>query len=262
MMMHFFDRLGGLYHYRDLLKQLVIRDIKLKYRRSFLGYVWSILNPLLLMLVLVVVFSNLFRFDIPHFPVYLVTGNVLFNFMMEATTMAIGSITGSASLIKKTYVPKYIFPLSRVTSSLVNMLFSMVALVLVVLVTRIDITPYMLLSPIVIIEVYVFSLGLGLFLSAAAVYFRDIQYLWGVFTTMWCYLTPLFYPVSIIPEQYRAIYCANPMYGYIAQFRDIVLYGKMLQLPMFFEGCAVALGALVIGAWTFMEIQDNFILYI
>ena len=253
----------GLYQYRDLLKQLVIRDVKLKYRRSFLGYVWSILNPLLLMMVLVIVFSNLFRFNIPHFPVYLLTGNVLFGFMTEATTMAISSITGNAPLIKKTYVPKYIFPLSRVTSSLVNMVFSMTALVLVVLITRTPVTPYVLLSPVIIIEVYVFCLGLGLFLSASSVFFRDIQYLWGVFITMWNYLTPIFYPVSIIPAKYVHWYkVLNPMYSYLAQFRDIVLYGQMFDTRMFCYGMVVSLFALVFGAWTFMRTQDNFILYI
>lgn len=259
----FYARLGGLYQYRDLLKQLVARDVKLKYRRSFLGYVWSILNPLLLMMVLVIVFSNLFRFDIPHFPVYLLTGNVIFGFMNEATTMAIASITGSASLIKKTYVPKYIFPLSRVTSSLVNMIFSMTALVLVVLITRVPVTPYILLCPIVILEVYIFSLGLGLFLSASSVFFRDIQYLWGVFMTMWTYLTPIFYPVSIIPKRYAHIYkLINPMYSYIAQFRDIVLYGQMFDMRILIYGVVVAFAALIAGSWMFMRSQDNFILYI
>ena len=103
------DEFKRLYAFSELLKQLIIRDIKLKYRRSYLGYLWSILNPLLLMIVLVIVFSNLFRFDIPNFPLYLIAGHVLFNFMVEATTMSVSSIIGNAPLIKKTYVPKYIF---------------------------------------------------------------------------------------------------------------------------------------------------------
>ena len=108
--------------YKDLFAQLVIRDIKLKYRRSFLGYLWSVLNPLFTMLIMWVVFSNLFRFDIQHFPVYLLTGQILFGFMTEATNASIMSIIGNTALLKKTYIPKYIFTLSRVTSSLVNLL--------------------------------------------------------------------------------------------------------------------------------------------
>ena len=116
-----------LLHYKELLRQLVIKDIKLHYRRSYLGYIWSILNPLLMMTVLVIVFSQLFRFDIPNFAVYLLGGQVLFSFLSEATTMAVSSIVGNAPLLKKTYVPKYIFTISKVTSSLVNLLFSRVA---------------------------------------------------------------------------------------------------------------------------------------
>ena len=251
-----YERFKGLYQYRDLLKQLVVRDVKLKYRRSFLGYLWSVLNPLMLMLVLVIVFSNLFRFAIPHFPVYLLCGSVLFGFMSEATSMAISSITGSAALIKKTYVPKYIFPLSRVTSSLVNMVFSMAALVLVMMITKVTPTIYLLFFPVIILEVYVFSLGIGLLLSA-------LQYLWGIFITMWNYLTPIFYPVDIIPTKYLMWYKAlNPMYWYISQFRDIILYGYMPPAYSIAAGCGVALLSLLVGTWVFMRSQDNFILYI
>ncbi len=256
-------RFKGLYQYRDLLKQLVVRDVKLKYRRSFLGYLWSILNPLMMMMVLVVVFSNLFRFDIPNFPVYLITGSTLFGFMCEATSMAITSITGNAALLKKTYVPKYVFTLSRVTSSLVNMLFSMTAIIIVILVTNVRITTCILFTPLVILQVYFFSMGLGLFLASTSVFFRDLQYLWGIFTTMWMYLTPIFYPVKIIPEQYRFwYYWLNPMTGYISQFRDTVLYGQMPDLYTICMGFLTALIAIVIGTYTFYRSQDNFILYI
>lgn len=262
-MNNLYIRLYGLYQYRDLLKQLVVRDVKLKYRRSILGYLWSVLNPLMTMMVLVIVFSNLFRFDIPNFPVYLITGSTLFGFMSEATTMAIASITGNAALLKKTYVPKYVFTLARVTSSLVNMLFSMTAIIIVVLITKVQITPYILLAPLVIAEVYLFSLGLGIFLAAASVFFRDLQYLWGIFITMWMYLTPIFYPITIIPEKYRFwYYWLNPMTGYVSQFRDIVLHGQMPHVYSVCAGFMIAFIALLVGAYTFYRSQDNFILYI
>ena len=247
----------------ELLKQLVIRDIKLKYRRSYLGYLWSILNPLMLMMVLVIVFSNLFRFDIPNFPLYLLCGQIIFNFMSEATNMAVGSIIGNAALIKKTYVPKYIFTVSRVGSSLVNLIFSLGALLFVMIFTQADFSWNLLYFPVIILQVYIFSLGLGLWLAALTVFFRDIQYLWGVFVTMWMYLTPLFYPVSIIPAEYQSLYQnANPMYWYIAQFRDIVLYTKIPDLNSIFMGFLTALIVLVLGAWYFNKKQDKFILYI
>ena len=254
-------RLRGFYNYRSLFKQLVLRDIKLKYRRSFLGYLWSILSPLLIMLVLVLVFSNIFRFDIPNFPVYLLIGQTLFNFMTESTTSAIFSITGNAALIKKTYVPKYIFTLAKITSSLVNMLFSMAALLIVVLFTGVRLTPWALLFPLVLVELYVFCSGLGLLLAAANVFFRDIQYIYGVITTAWMYLTPIFYPIEILPDILRtAVTNWNPMYIYITQLRDMILYG---QAPgQMFIGFAFGLVFLVLGTWFFLRKQDEFILYI
>ena len=251
------------YRYRELLKQLVIKDIKLKYRRSYLGYIWSILNPLMMMMVLVVIFSHLFRFDIPNFPVYLLTGQVLFNFVAEATGMAVSSITGNGALLKKTYVPKVIFPLSRVTSSLVNLLFSLIALVLVMVVTQTPISWNILYFPVVLLEVYFFVLGISLLLASSAVFFRDIQYLWGVLVSIWLYMTPIFYPVSIIPKEYQSLYQnINPMYGYLEQFRDIVLYAKPLSLDWFMQGSIIAIVAVLIGVWLFNRKQSQFILYI
>lgn len=255
--------MSELIKYKDLLWQLVSKDIKLKYRRSYLGYVWSILNPLLTMMVLVVVFSNLFRFDIPNFAVYLLTGQIIFGFVSESTNLSASSITGNASLLKKTYVPKYIFTVSKVTSSLVNLLFSMIALILVLIITKTSVTWNILWFPIVILEVYIFSLGLSLILATTSVFFRDIQYLWGVFISIWMYLSPIIYPVSIIPEHYRWWYDNfNPMYGYVQQFRDIVLNGQALSMDMLIQGSLTAVVFLIVGMWVFKAKQDEFILYI
>ena len=215
------------------------------------------------MTVLVIVFSQLFRFDIPNFAVYLLSGQVLFSFLSEATTMAVSSIVGNAPLLKKTYVPKYIFTISKVTSSLVNLLFSLVALVLVMIFTQVSFTWNILWFPVVLLEVYVFSLGVSLILAATAVFFRDIQYLWGVFISIWMYLTPIIYPVSIISEEYRWWYDnLNPMYGYVTQFRDVVLNGNPLPLEWLTQGFIVAFAFLFIGYWVFKRKQNQFILYI
>lgn len=255
--------IGNFMKHRDLLSQLVVRDIKLKYRRSFLGYLWSILNPLFTMLVMWVVFSNLFRFDIEYFPVYLLTGQVLFGFMNEATNMSMLSIVNSASLMKKTYIPKYIFTLSRVTSSLVNLLFSMVALIIVILITGAPLTWRALLFIFPVIQLYFFCLGLGLFLAQATVFFRDLQYIWGVALTAWMYITPIFYPITIMPEQLqRIIKVCNPMYAYIEQFRDSVLYGVPSGPKIIYAGIGWAIIMMAFGIWRFVKNQDRFILYI
>ena len=256
-------RLQGLYKYRALVKQLVIKDIKLKYRRSFLGYVWSVLNPLMVMVVMYLVFSQMFRFDVENYPAYLIIGQTLFTFMTEATNQAIFSITGNAALLKKVYVPKYVFTLSKVTSSLVNLLFSMGAMLIVFIFTKVPFSFYMLLLPIILIELYMFSLGLGLFLAQAAVFFRDIQYIYSVLTTAWMYLTPLFYPMEQLPQAMQdAIWRFNPMCHYITQFRTLVLYQAVPDAETLLYGFILAAAFLAVGTWSFLRSQDRFNLYI
>ncbi len=249
--------------YKDLLKELVVRDVKLKYRRSFLGYVWSVLNPLLIMIVMTVVFSTMFSRNIENFPVYLFTGQLLFNFMNISTNQAITSITSNAALLKKIYLPKYIFVFSKITSGLVDFLFSCVALVLVMLVTRAHFSWYCLLFPFVILQLYIFCLGLGLFLAQANVFFRDIQYIYSAVTTAWIYVTPIFYPMEEVSSQLQwLIRRLNPMWFYIGQFRDLVYYGRMPGYGIIFEGIFTSLLMLLIGVICFERNQDRFILYI
>ena len=182
-----------LFRYKDLLILLVQRDIKLKYRRSFLGYLWSILNPLLSMLVMAIVFTRVFSRNIENYPVYLICGNILFSYMRESSTQALSSVIDNASLLKKTYVPKYIFTLSKITSSFVSFVLSMSALVIVMIATGVPFRWSNLLIIVPICELYVFAVGLGLFLGAVTVFFRDMKNLWSVVTLAWMYLTPIFF---------------------------------------------------------------------
>ena len=257
---HFFKEF---WRYKDLLKLLVSRDLKLKYRRSVLGYVWSILNPLLTMTVMTVVFSTMFSRNIQNFPVYLFCGQLLFNFMNNSTHQAISSITGNASLLKKTYVPKYIFTVSKITSGMVDLVLSMGALLIVMLVTGARFTWYFLLFPLVILQLYVFCIGLGLFLAQANVFFRDIQYIYNAVTTAWMYLTPIFYPLESLPDMliWFVKYC-NPMYFYVGQFRDLIYTGTMPGPTIILAGCVAAVVMLAIGIWSFARSEDRFILYI
>lgn len=249
--------------YRDLLRLLVIKNVKLKYRRSWLGYVWSILSPLMVMTVMSVVFSTMFKRNIENFPVYLFCGQLLFNFMNTATTQSCFSVSGNAALLKKTYVPKYLFTLAKITSALVDLLFSLGALVIVLLVTGHPITWYALLFPLVLLQLYVFCIGLGLFLAQASVFFKDTQFIYGAVTTAWMYLTPIFYPIESLPEKliWFVKHC-NPMYFYIGQFRDLIYYGRMPGHLIMLAGCGAAVAMLLIGVWSFMRSKDKFILYI
>ena len=215
------------------------------------------------MVIMVIVFSSMFRSDIQNFPVYLIIGQTLFGFMSESTNQAIGSITGNAALLKKTYVPKYVFTVSKVTSSFVNTLFALGALVIVFVVCQVSVNIYYLFIPLILVQEYVFCLGLGMLLAQSSVFFRDIQYIYNAIITAWTYLTPLFYPISLLPDQLRyMVETFNPMYFYITQFRQIVLEGRMPEPYLIEAGCIVAIGALVIGTWAFLKTQDKFILYI
>ncbi|EEQ62093.1 ABC-2 type transporter [Clostridiales bacterium 1_7_47FAA] len=257
------SRLETFRRYRPLMEQLVLKDIKLKYRRSFLGYIWSILNPLMIMCIMVIVFSQMFRFDIKNYPVYLIIGSTMFNFMTDSTTQAMWSITGNAALLKKTYVPKYIFTLSKVSSCFVNTLFSLGAMLIVFIVCKVNFNINMLWIPAILLQIYIFSVGLGFFLAQGTVFFRDIQHIYSAVTTAWMYLTPIFYPIGQLPENIQwLIKHLNPMYAYITQFRTIVLDGTFPDVRLIFYGFTVAGISLVLGSIVFLRTQDKFILYI
>ena len=259
----FLIRINTFKRYRPLLEQLVIKDVKLKYRRSFLGYIWSILNPLMIMLIMVLVFSHMFRAGIPNFPAYLIIGQSLFGFMQESTNKAMWSITGNAALLKKTYVPKYIFTMATVTSSFVNMLFSLGAMVLVFVVTGVHPNRYMFFIPFILLQEFVFCLGLGMFLAQGTVFFRDIQYIYSAFLTAWMYATPLFYPIEQLPVWLQKIIKhLNPMYAYITQFRQIALNQTFPDPRLILYGTVIAVVMMLFGTWCFMRNQDKFILYI
>lgn len=259
----FKKRLEVFFRYKDLFFQLVGRDIKLKYRRSFLGYFWSVLNPLLMMVVMSIVFSSMFHRKIDNYPVYLVSGSILFNYMRDTTNRCLTSIKGNSSLLKKTYVPQYIFTLSRITSEFVNMLFSLPSLFIVMFATHVRISPYILLTVIPIAELYVFTVGLGLFLAQLSVFFRDTQHLWSVVCRAWMYLTPLFYEVEALPENIQwGVSHLNPMYYYIRAFRDYTWGGGPTRFKNLLYGGIIAVVMLIIGCVSFIKSKDKFILYI
>lgn len=264
-MLKLIDRINTYKHYEPLLKQLIIKDIKLKYRRSFLGYIWSIMSPLLIMVVMVIVFSNMFRFDIVNYPVYFIIGQTIYNFFSESTNHAMWSIVGNAALLKKTYVPKYIFTLSKISSSFVNTLFALGAMLIVFIVCNIKFNWFMLFIPVILLQVYVLCVGVGLILAQATVFFRDIQYIYGVILMVWMYLTPIFYPLSMLESNLELLFLIknfNPLYLYIEQFRTIVLQGVFPPVELIANGVAWALLSLVLGTVIFLKTQDKFILYI
>lgn len=254
-----------------ILQQLVTKDFKLKYRRSVLGVLWSVLNPLLMMVVLTLVFSNMFRFDVEYYPLYLILGMTLFTLMSDSTSQAMSSIIFAAPLLKKVRIEKAVFPLEKVVFAVVNFLFSFVAIIAVMVYLGVPASPTMLAVPLLLLYVVVFCTGLGLLLSALSVFFRDVMHLWSVVTLAWNYLTPVFWPeefltsgaldsglssVLVTVEQF------NPMYYFVSYLRQIVMYGTMPDLQYNLVCIAFAVVTFVVGLVVFRKTQSKFILYI
>lgn len=244
------------------ITSLVSRDFKLKYRRSVLGVLWSVLNPLLMMCVMVFVFSSIFRFSVENYPLYVVLGNVLFSFMSDSTNTAMYSIIDSSSLIKKIRIEKLIFPLEKVLFQLVNFCISLIAVAIVMVFEHVVPHVSLLALPLLLLYVLLFSAGIGMALSAMAVFFRDVCHLWSVFVTAWTYATPLFYPVEIIPEWAAPIMQWNPMYHYVTYFRDIALHGYMPGLQENLLCFFGALAVFIVGFAIFRKTEKKFILYV
>ena len=243
-----------------LLKELVARDIKIKYRKSILGVLWTLLNPLFMMIVLTIVFSNIFKFDVEYFPLYLLSGQVVFNFFVDCTTTSMTSIIGSAALIKKIYIPKYLFVVSKVCSCSINLMASFTALICVTLVMRMELHITLLLVVIPLAFLMLFSLGVSMILAAMAVKFRDIIHLYSVFTTALLYLTPVIYPMSILPERVKFFVMLNPITNIVMMFRDLYMYNTIPKLSSFVVAIMETVFICILGVFVFLKKQDKFIL--
>lgn len=254
-----------------ILKQLVGKDFKIKYRRSFLGVAWSVLNPLLMMIVMAIVFTTIFAqgrngsITPEMYPLYLIVGNVTFAVMSDSTSQALSSIIQASSLLKKVKVHRFVFPVQKVLFSLVNFAFSLIAVAIVMLWFHVVPTWHLLLLPVCLILLMFFCMGVGLLLSAATVFFRDVMHLWSVVLTAWTYFTPIFWTTDYIlkmPHVLRVLMYANPMYNYLQFMRDIFLF-QTCPTPLEFGLCvAWAVIAMAIGYTVFHKNEHKFILYI
>ena len=246
-----------------VLKSLVSRDFKLKYRRSMLGVLWSLLNPLLMMIVMAAVFSYMFRFKIENFPVYLILGTIMFEYMSRSTAAAMTSITESQALIKKVRIEKLIFPLEKVVFELVNFGLSMIAAIGVMAWFRVLPSIHILWAlPLLVMLLTLFCTGLSLLLSSLAVFFRDVMHLWSVVITAWTYATPLFYPYEMLDGWMQTVMQFNPMYHYITFFRDIMMWNSLPTTGQMIACIAAAVITFIIGLVVFRKTESKFILYI
>lgn len=250
--------------YSFLLQQLISRDFKVKYKRSVLGILWSLLYPVLNMAVMALVFSNIFKFSTPgvNYLVYVLSGLVMFNYFSEASNLAMGSVVANFPLINKIYIPKYIFPLSKCIFVGINFLLSLIPLYIVILATGTGVNIYHLVLPYAYICLFMFTLGMGLILSTISVFLRDMFYIYGIVLTLWTYLTPIMYDIAIISPKLQLLLKCNPMYHYINFIRRIILYHELPTLFTFATCGISALVVLLIGLIAFKKNQDKFIYYV
>jgi ABC-2 type transport system permease protein len=226
---------------RALLHELVVTDFKLRYQGSVLGYAWSLLRPLMIFLILYVVFVKFLRIgaDVPHFPVYLLLGIVIWNFFAEMTSQSLGSIVGRGDLIRKIRIPRWIIVMSSSISALINLVLNLLVVAVFMILNHVELTASALWLPAILLEVYVFALGLSLFLAALFVKYRDISYIWEVVLQGMFYLTPILYPISLITnETFRQLLFMNPMAQSIQAAREAVVTPATITIQESFKASA------------------------
>ncbi|MBR2134068.1 MAG: ABC transporter permease [Eubacterium sp.] len=261
--------------YKNLLGELTRKNVKLKYRNSWLGILWSFIQPLLYMIVLSVVFGGIFgtnRKDIICFPVYLFTGRLLFSFFTTSTKQAMTSFRRNQAIIKKVYVPKYMYPLSSILSNFVTFAISILCLICVWIFFKttgiqngdeLHVNGYVLLCWIPMVLLLIFSTGVGLILSVVSVYFRDIEYIWEVMCQLLFYMVPIIYHLNRITTPWiKNIIKINPLYSMIELFRQCVLYHQIMSWRMLGYAAVVSFLTLIIGIWFFNKKSDDIIFHL
>lgn len=261
--------LRELWQYRELIRNLVVRDLKVRYKNSFLGVAWSWLNPLLMMVVYTIFFTVLLRnTGLPHYPVFLLSGLLPWNFFSESLTSATGSIVSNAHLIKKVYFPREALPISIVFAGLVNFIVALPILFGMMLVFGVRLTPWVLLLPITILIQVIFTVGLTLILSTLNVFYRDTQFILSVLMLAWFFLTPVFYPIETVPQSATLLgvtfnarlwlYRLNPMASIIASYRDLLYWGAPTGLDFLLRTAVTSLIVLAVGCVVFLRYSPRF----
>jgi ABC-type polysaccharide/polyol phosphate export permease len=254
------EELSEVWNYRNLIYQLTRRDILTRYKRSFLGIAWTMLNPLGMMLVLTVAFSEIFRFDTTYsYPAYVLSGLMIWNFFSQTSTAAMVNLVWGGGLLHRIYVPRTSFALAAILTGMVNVLFALVPLILVMAFTGVPLRASLLFFPIPLFFLACFSLGVGLLISTFAVYFPDVAEMYQIAILGWMYLTPVIYPESILPDAYRFwMTHLNPMYYMVNLFRLPVYYGQMPGWGDLLPAAVVGLVTLLAGWLVFTRRASEF----
>lgn len=245
------NRRNDIRQYIFVIRELTAREIKRKYARSSLGIIWSVLNPLLNMVVMSLLFSTMFRRSIENFPIYYLTGQIFWTLFSGGTKSSMTSLVDNKSLLIKAKLPKQTFVLSRVYTSLVNFGYTCIAFVLMLVVFRIRPSLTMLLFPVDVLFVLTISMGVGYVLSVTYVFFADVKYLYSVFLTLWMYMSAIFYPIERLPESMQNFIGCNPVYVMIAFARECVMYGQVPKAMMWIKLISWSVGSMAVGLGVF-----------
>jgi homopolymeric O-antigen transport system permease protein len=250
------------FRYRSLLRDLVARDLKVRYKRSAFGILWTMLNPLLLMIIFTIVFAHVLRVTVDHFPIYFLSAFVLWNFFSQATTWSTSCLLGYAPLIRKIYVPRSIFVLATVLAGVVNLLVSLIPLALIMWALGHPFRPAIAFLPVPIVLTTLFALGLSLALAPLCVMFADVVPIYQVVLTAWMYLTPIIYPLSALPESQKRLIVLNPMTHLVEAFRTPIYQGALPSSHVLLTATASGVGMLVIGWLVFHHYSDRVAYYV
>jgi len=253
------DELREVYNYRNLIQQLVRRDILTRYKRSVLGIAWTLLNPLGMMLVLTLAFSQIFRFaTVNGYPAYVLSGLLPWNFFSQATTAAMVNLIWGGGLLHRIYIPRASFAIAAIGTGLVNTILATIPLLLVMLITGVPIRISIIFLPVPLLLLAAFSLGLGLLISTVAAYFPDVSEMYQILLAAWFYLTPIIYPADILPEAYGYwITMLNPMFHLVNLYRIPTYYGRFPTLEELIPSLVISTVMLVIGWWVFSNKSDE-----
>lgn len=262
---------GNFKRYWFLMTQLISRDFKVKYKRSVLGILWSLLNPILTMTVMAIVFSQMFRFKVEgvNYIVYLMTGIIMFNYFSAASNAGMTSVVENFPLINKVYIPKYIFPIAKCLFVGIDFLLTLIPWLAIVALSYFGLGQYtchfniyFLILPYIFLCMFLFTVGMSLLLSCLSVFLRDVWHIYGIVLTLWNYLTPVFYSIEILPPKLQTLMHFNPMYQFLTAARSIVLYGQRPSFTTLGILGLIGIGMLAIGSFVFRKKQDKFIYYI
>lgn len=243
--------------YWFVIKELTGRELKRKYSRSYLGVLWSVLNPLLSMAVMSAIFTTMFKRSIENFPIYYLTGNIIWSLFTGATNAAMTSLVDNKQLLIKVKMPMQVFALSRVYTSLANFGYSFVAYIVFLFIFKIQPQWTMLALVPVVALVLLFATGLSLFLAATYVFFGDVKHLYGILLKLWMYLSALFYPITALSETMQSVVGENPMYCYIAAARGCMMYGELPDAGLWIRMIVWAVAMFALGQWFFQSKKNN-----